>query len=121
MSEVINQETSAETSKAMGILLRLLADGRLKKDIAREIDYSRPAVSRYLLGSYGAEVGKIEAAILRRYDSRICPHDGEEKLPAHCQRIAFRPRPHGFPDAESLWLCCQTCPHKPAPIEGEKA
>ena len=30
-----------------------------------------------------------------------------------CQRIALAPRPHGFPDAESLWQTCQTCPHKP--------
>lgn len=47
----------------------------------------------------------------------ICPDDGREKLPAQCRRIALAPRPYGFPDAESLWQTCQTCPHKP---EGTK-
>lgn len=91
-----------------------LAAGKSQTAIAAEVGYSRPAISQYLAGDYGAAVGKIEAAIVRRYDRRICPDDGQEKTPEHCARIALRPRPYGFPDAETLWLSCQGCPHKPA-------
>ena len=87
--------------------------GKSQTAIAAEIGYSRPAISQYLAGDYGAAVRKIEAAIVRRYDRRICPDDGQEKTPEHCARIALRPRPYGFPDAETLWLTCQGCPHKP--------
>ncbi len=104
---------NAPHSPAMGYVQAQLAAGKTQTRIAEEIGYSRPAVTRYLDGDYGAQVGRIEAAILKRYDRRICPEDGQEKLPEHCQRVAWRPRPYGFPDAESLWVSCQTCPHKP--------
>ncbi len=104
-------------SRAMTLVRQRLAGGATKAAIAAEIDYSPPAVSRYVSGTYGAGVEKIEAAILKAYDRRLCPDDGQEKAPSHCQRIALAPRPHGFPDAETLWLTCQTCPHKP---EGAK-
>ena len=100
--------------------------GKSQTAIAAEIGYSRPAISQYLAGDYGAAVRKIEAAIVRRYDRRICPDDGQEKTPEHCARIALRPRPYGFPDAENLWVTCQSCPHKPeaaapAPATAAKA
>lgn len=103
-------------SHARALVLLQMARGKTATKVALETGYSRPAISRYLSGDYGAQVGKIEAAILKAYDRRICPHDGEEKQPAHCRRIALRPRPYGFPDAESLWQSCQVCPHKPEPI-----
>ena len=106
-------------SRAMQLCLDQIRAGKPRSWIAKEIGVSRPHVSRYLLGHYIEEgAGKIEAAIIKRFDRRICPHDQAEKLPAQCQRIALRPRPHGFPGAESLWLCCQTCSHKPSPQEG---
>lgn len=97
----------------MELALALVAAGKTRQQIALEIGYSRPAVSRYLSGSYGAGVEDLEAALLKRYERRLCPCDGEEKPPAQCRRIALRPRPHGFPDAETHWIACQTCPHKP--------
>lgn len=100
-------------SKALALALAQKAAGKNIQQIADEVVYSRPALSRYLSGTYGDGVEKIEAAILKAYDRRICPDDGEEKRPEQCQRIASVPRPHGFPDAESLWVVCQTCPHKP--------
>ena len=100
-------------SKAMAIVLEKLSGGMTKAAIAKAIGYSPPALSRYVSESYGAGVEKLENAILKTYDRRICPEDGQEKLPTQCQRIALAPRPHGFPDAESLWQTCQTCPHKP--------
>lgn len=104
---------NAPPSKAWAYVQEQLAAGKTQTRIAEEIGYSRPAVTRYLDGDYGARVGRIEAAILTCYDRRICPEDGQEKPPEHCRRVAWRPRPTGFPDAESLWLTCQTCPHKP--------
>lgn len=100
-------------SHARELLATQIANGKTHTAIAREIGYSRPAVSRYVDGSYGAEVRRIEEAIVKAYDRRICPHDGEEKQPQHCRRVAFRPRPWGFPDAEALWIACQGCPHRP--------
>lgn len=100
-------------SKARALLQQQLDGGKSQTQIAREIGYSRPAISLYLSGDYGASVGKIESALIRQYDLRLCPDDGQEKAPSHCQRIALAPRPHGFPDAETLWQTCQTCPHKP--------
>lgn len=106
-------------SKALQLCLAQTFAGKSKTQIAADIGYSRPAVSRYMAGTYGSGVEKVEAAIIKAYDRRICPVDGEEKAPAHCRRVALRPRPHGFPDAESLWITCQTCSHKPV-FGGEK-
>lgn len=100
-------------SKALELCLAQTFAGKSKKQIAIDIGYSRPAVSRYMSGTYGTGVEKVEAAIIKAYDRRLCPADGEEKAPSHCNRVALRPRPHGFPDAESLWVTCRTCPHKP--------
>lgn len=108
-------------SKAMQLCLDQLRAGRTRAWIAGEVGYGASHIRRYLLGHYsGMACTKLEDAIVKRFDRRICPHDGQEKLPAQCQRIALRPRPHGFPDAETLWLTCQTCPHKPKQ-PGEKS
>lgn len=101
------------TPLARALIEAQLAAGKSQTAIAADIGYSRPAISQYLAGDYGAAVRKIEAAIVRRYDRRICPDDGQEKTPEHCARIALRPRPYGFPDAENLWTTCQSCDHKP--------
>ncbi len=108
----------SHANKALQLLQAQLDAGRSRSWIASQIGYSRPALSLYLLGRYPADAKAIEAAVIKRFEIRICPHDQQEKLPQQCQRIALRPRPQGFPDAEYLWLACQTCPHKP---EGDKA
>ncbi len=100
-------------SEAYDLLLDQLARGTMKKTIAKTIGYSRPAISRYLAKSYGAGVSKIEEAIIRHYKRRVCPLDGQKKTLTHCAAVALRPRPHGFPDAETQWLACQRCPYKP--------
>lgn len=98
---------------ALDLARAQLAAGKSKQRIALEIGYSRSTVSVWMRGVYIAEGARVAAAVRQTYDRRLCPDDGREKTPEHCQRIALRPRPHGFPDAESLWLCCQTCPHPP--------
>lgn len=105
----------AETpvSKAMQLVLDQLRAGKTRAWIATEIGVSAPHIRRYVLGHYGDKAARIEAAIVKRFDRRICPYDNSEKQPIQCERTALRGRPHGFPDAENLWLTCQTCQHKP--------
>lgn len=101
-------------SKAMQLCHDQLRAGKTRAWIASEVGYGASHIRRYLLGHYtGCAMKKLEDAIVKRFDRRICPHDGQEKQPVQCQRVAFRTRPYGFPDAETLWLACQTCPHKP--------
>jgi len=101
-------------SRAMQLCLDQLRAGKTRAWIAEQVGCGASHIRRYVLGHYEGKAEKLEAAIVARFERRICPHDGDEKQPIQCQRIALRPRPHGFPDAESLWVCCQTCPHKPS-------
>ena len=81
--------------------------------VSKEIGYMRPTLSRYLNNDYPG-AGKVEAAILSRYNRRICPHTGEEVTPEYCRKKALVPKPYGGDARERHWLACQTCPHKPA-------
>lgn len=81
--------------------------------VAVVLGYSRPALSRYVNGSYG-NAAKLEAAIVNRYDRRICPHTGEELAPEVCRRRALVPKPFGGAARERQWIACQTCPNRPS-------
>ena len=105
--------TDQPITKAMQLCLDQLRAGRTRAWIAQQVGYGAAHIRRYMLGHYQGKAQKLEDAIVARFERRICPHDGQEKQPAQCQRVALRPRPHGFPDAETLWLACQSCPHKP--------
>lgn len=106
--------TDKPVSKAKQLCLDQLRAGKTRAWIAGEVGYGASHIRRYLLGHYDNTPNKdLEDAIVARFERRICPHDGQEKKPEQCQRIALRGRPHGFPDAETLWLACQACPHKP--------
>ena len=108
-------------SRAKTLAQAMLADGISKAWIANEIGYGRSAVSRWL-NEPDYQGAHIEAAFLLRFERRYCPHDGMEKQPAQCARIALRPKPYGFPEAESLWKCCQTCQYKPtAEVDSAKS
>jgi len=87
---------------------------------AQELGYSRPALSRYMNGSYGIGA-KLEAAIYERYQGlRRCPHDGEEVPIAHCRRRAHAPEPYGGNARHAAWRACQTCPYQPQPLSEVK-
>jgi len=100
-------------SRAMELVMALIGTGKSRNQIAIEIGYSRPAVSRYTSGTYGAEVNDIEAAILARYDRRECPHVGKPVDPETCRIKALSPRPFGGQARERHWKACQTCQNKP--------
>lgn len=93
----------------------LMDEGHTLKSISEGIGYSRTAVSLWWNRRYPAETARLEAEILRAFAVRACPHDGQNKAAEDCQRSANRVRPSGFPDAESQWLACQSCAHKPLP------
>lgn len=102
------------SSPAMKIIQAQIEAGKSRQVIALEIGYSRPAVSRYTSGTYGAEVDDIEAAIMARYDRRECPHLGKPVEPETCIRKALTPRPFGGQARERHWEACQTCQYKPS-------
>lgn len=79
--------------------------------VAREINYSRTAVSLYLSGKYGAGVEKLESAILARYDIYPCLHTGQMIDGPDCHHRASAPRPFGGRAKEANWLACQSCQH----------
>lgn len=84
--------------------------------VAKEIGYSRTTLSLYLSGDYG-NGEKIEAALLSRYNRRVCPHTEEEVAPEYCRKKALAPKPYGGAARERHWQACQDCPHKPVKEE----
>lgn len=100
-------------SHAMALLRAQIAGGKSLTLIAAEIGYSRTAVSLYQAGKYGRDKARLEAAIVRAYDRRDCPHLGEAVEPDLCARKALTPKPFGGSARLTWWQCCQRCPHKP--------
>lgn len=101
-----------DADKAMAIARRVIGEGLSVNKLSREIGVSRPAMSRWL-NEPGYPRAAVATAILARYAKRMCAFDGEEKTLEACQIVAHRPQPHGFPESERLWNCCQACEHKP--------
>lgn len=104
---------------AAELLCIQLEAGKSLSLVAQEIGYSRTAVSLYRAGKYQADPAPIEAAIVKAYDRRICPHTSESIEPAACVRKALAPKPFGGSARLAWWKACQTCPHKPAQPEKE--
>ena len=101
-------------------LAQAAAKADSKAVVAREIGYTRGAVSQYLNGYYAADPARMEAAILARYDIYPCTHTGLEISGPDCQRRASAPRPFGGRAKEAHWLACQTCQHNKN-VKGEKS
>lgn len=100
-------------NQAMELIRAQLASGKTLQQVARDIGYSRPAVSLYKSGKYPSEVEAIEAAIIKAYDRRMCPHTAELIEPDVCARKALSPKPFGGTERLAWWSCCQRCPNKP--------
>ncbi len=83
--------------------------------VAEVLGYCRPALSRYVNGSYGGAAA-LEAAIFERYQGvRTCPHSGEDIPVADCRKRAYAPEPFGGAARHAAWQACQRCPLRPAP------
>lgn len=100
-------------SRALELCFVQVAAGKTKQQIALDIGYSRPAVSRFMSGTYGESIDTIEKAILKAYDRHECPHTGESIEPETCRKKALSPKPFGGSSRLVWWSACQTCPHKP--------
>lgn len=100
-------------SRALELCFAQLGLGKSRQQIADAIGYSRPAVSLFMGGNYGANVKDIEAAILKTFDRRECPHTAELVDPATCHKKALSPKPFGGATRLAWWSACQSCPHKP--------
>lgn len=105
-------------NRAFELAAAQVAAGKSFQQISDEIRYSRTAVSLYVRGIYHADPAQLEAAILKAYDRRDCPHNGETVDPAVCAMKSSGPRPFGGTARQAWWDCCQRCPH--APETGEK-
>ena len=93
-------------------LAAVARDPRKIAGVAEALGYSRTALSLYLNGKY-AGVEAIEHAIVNHFDTRDCPHTGEEIAAVVCRRRALAPQPFGGTARLAQWETCQTCPHKP--------
>lgn len=100
-------------SRARVLLQQQIDAGVTLVHIAARIGYSRTAVSLYAAGKYDRDCTALEAALLRAYDIRTCPHINETVTAEICRRKALAPRPFGGRDRLAWWTCCQTCPHRP--------
>ena len=105
-------------SRALELAFTQIAAGKSRQQIAVAIGYSRPAVSRYMSGTYGESVASIEAAIIKAYDRHECPHTGDQVESGLCRKKALGPKPFGGSARQVWWAACQTCSHKPTPQEG---
>jgi hypothetical protein len=100
------------SSNARRIVESLVADGKTKTEIGREIGYSRAAVSRWLSEpDYNAV--HIEAAVIDRYSRVDCPHLKSELSVAQCSAYALATCPTSNARDVRHWKACQSCPHKP--------
>lgn len=78
---------------------------------AREIGFSRPALSRRRSGTYADDNSRIDAAIRAATGRLICPHLEREITPAACEAHRTKPMPRSNPDALRHWSACRTCPN----------
>lgn len=107
-------------SRALELCFAQIGNGKSRQQIAIDIGYSRPSVSRYMSGTYGDGIQKLEAAILKAYDKRDCPHTGEAIASEVCRKKALGPKPFGGSARLIWWETCQSCPHKPEAPEVSK-
>lgn len=99
-------------NNAREIVLSLLAGGMTKAAIAKEIDYDRTSVSRWI-NEPGYNGEHVEAAVLARFSRFVCPHLKNEITPAECSAYAERAVPTSNTREVRHWRACQTCQHKP--------
>jgi hypothetical protein len=77
---------------------------------AREIGYSRSAVSLALDGKYPArDVTRLSATVTALYTRCDCPSLATEITAGQCRGHRMRPMPQSNPDELRFWASCQGC------------
>lgn len=109
--------TGAEIAQALDLMRARVASSSVAA-VARELDYSRPAVSMALSGRYLGRLDRLARRALERLGGVICPHLGRPIPATECADHRRRPMPSGSARSFRHWQACRHCPHNPDP-EGE--
>lgn len=95
------------------LLLQVRRKGAISA-VARELGYSRAAVSLALNGKYPGDTRCLRAKLFEVYRGRlVCPHLGHEIEDAVCAWWRTRPCPTAHAGEVSHWLACKACPLNP--------
>lgn len=91
-------------------------------DVARQIGYSRTAVSLALSGKYEGGTGNIEAAVMGAFTGTVhCPYLGCDITQAACGDHQSQFMPTSDPNALRHWMACRSgCPHSNHSIDEDK-
>ncbi|MDP1980504.1 MarR family transcriptional regulator [Undibacterium sp.] len=90
--------------------------------VAVKMGVSRPTLSVFIngLGAYGsghASPANMEIRYRKAFEQLTCPHTGAMVGAVHCRESALRTAPSHNPIQMMQWQACQSCQHKPAPVQ----
>lgn len=78
-------------------------------DVARQLDYSRTAISLVLSGNYNGGTNLIAAKVIAAFTELVqCPFLGCELAQAKCADFQSRPIPTSDPKALRHWVACRS-------------
>lgn len=78
--------------------------------VAREVGYSRSAISCAVADKYpAANTTRLAAAVIMTYARCECPYLGCEITSGECRRFRTRPIPQSWPNELRHWAACQGC------------
>lgn len=91
-------------------------------DVARQLGYSRPAISLVLSGKYDGGTKLIAAKVIAAFTELVqCPYLDCDLPQAKCGDYQSRPMPTSDPQALRHWVACRSgCPNGFHSIEEEK-
>lgn len=101
----------ADADRAMTLLRAEVARTDVSK-AARRLEYSRPAVSMVLAGTYAGKPDKLLERVLDVLGAHQCPHLGAEISRRDCADHHGRAMPTGSRNAFRHWQACQQCTHR---------
>ncbi|MFL7904712.1 hypothetical protein ACJ41P_26530 [Azospirillum argentinense] len=102
----------AEIEAAMALLRERVKQTSVSAT-ARDLGYSRPAVSMALSGSYAGGLDRMARRVLERFGDVSCPHLSTPIPAADCAEHRSRPMPTGSARSFQHWQACRRCPHNP--------
>lgn len=100
---------------------RLARHGGNRTALARELDYSRAAVSQALDGRYPGSTDRLRARIIERLAVRVkCPHLKRDLATDECRAYRERPLSAASAGREDVrhWNSCQACRFNPLASHG---
>ena len=84
-------------------------------NVARQLNYSRPAISMALRGKYIGGTSRLAALIFEVFADRVdCPFLGRDIAPAECKTQREAPIPSAPRSAVDHWRACRHCAFNPS-------